>query len=330
MKRAQIDIKKTIKKRIELRHQKLVFLEKGNKTMNDRDIRRKQGDPTKPIPIPVGLVSREERRGGGRVLKIYNSYEIKDYGIYVKPEFVDYDVLIYISSYNRYEKVLRILNALYNQPTDYSFKIIFMNDGSDDKRYETIKYRKKFTDITFLKNIKNGGKKFYWKTINKVFGELKKYETYCIIQIDDDFLLCDGFINKLMNKFFELKEENNSYMGIRYHLGTFNKEDEIDNNYYDRNISFQAFDGGSLFDVQFMKLIKYQINEEVIDTYKNLNPHVWKTLNDFVRSFGIMIYTMKESLAFHDDDGISKMHPQFNGVRKIYTKNFTNNGKIDQ
>ena len=117
--------------------------------------------------------------------------------------------------------------------------------------------------------------------------------------------------------------ENNSYMGIRYHIGSFNANETTNNDYFDNNKRFQTFDGGSLFDTQFLKLIDYKIKEEIPDVTYNYNQsHVWGNLNNYVKKLGVLIYTLRESLALHNDGGTSKMHPEYGISRIIYSKNF--------
>jgi hypothetical protein len=242
------------------------------------------------------------------------AYPINDYGKYVKTENVDYDTIVYISTYNRYEKLINILNQLYSQKTKYSFKVILMNDGSTDERYNNIE--NKFPDVLYLKNDVNGGLDFYWKTINTIFQEIRKYCAHAVIQIDDDFILCNEFINRSMNKFFQIKEENNSYMGIRYHLTSFKENQVFDEGRFDAIKRFQDFDGGSIFDSQFLQLFNYELVPD------ENNSHLWYLLNALVKKFGVLVYTMRESLAYHTGNDDSKLNPEIRKAKKLYTINF--------
>ena len=122
MKSEKKSIKKQIKARIELSKQT---------KMGIRDKLRIGGIPSKPIHVK--LLTRMEMRMG--VNKESITYEIKDYGEYIKPENVDYDVLIYISSFNRYKNVKGLLTQLFTQKSKYTFKVILMNDGSENRWY---------------------------------------------------------------------------------------------------------------------------------------------------------------------------------------------------
>lgn len=290
--------KKIIKKRIEL-------------NMGIRDKLRASAKP-----INVNLMDRFYLRTGvQKRMPEPIIYTIKDYGKYIKPENVDFDAILYISSFNRYDKLLNILKQLDSQETRYSYKIIIMNDGSTDKRYKD--FKNIFPENIYLNNKVNGGQKYYWRTTNEIFNELKKYKTHAVIQIDDDFILCEDFINIIMDKFFEIKKENNSYMGIRYHSGSFDNDEIITEEYFDLKKRFQSFDGGSLFDSEFLKLFAYELNKE---KYQNI--HMWATLNGYLRKFGVLVYTFRKSLAFHNGNEDSKMYPQYRDIRNIHTKNF--------
>jgi hypothetical protein len=321
MKRTKISIKKQIEKKIEFRNKDVRFLDsRGHKKMDDLEALKKNP--------PVGSnFTRDQLRLTERTgidLNKTHYYPIKDYGQYIKPEIVDCDVIIYVSSYDRYEKLMKILSQLYTQKTIYSFKIIVMNDGSTDKRYKNIKMV--FPSTTVLTNKINGGKAFYWRTINRIFQTIKLFNTYAVIQIDDDFVLCNNFINKLMNEFFKLKEKNNSYMGIRYHIPIYKKNEVIDDTLFD--VAKNCFDGGSLFDIQFLKLIDYNINEIDPKVFKDSyqHSHVWSSLNDLVKKHGVQVYRTRESFAFHDGNEDSKMHPELRLKKKIYTGRFADDG----
>lgn len=325
MKRERLTAKQRIQKQIELRNAKLVFIDKrGDKKMNERDklrifgvgnSQKEKEAVAKHLLLNVDVVGNNSLKDN-TVINKYIPYEIKDYGRYLKPEVVDYDTMVYISSYERYEKLRNILNQLYTQKSEYSFKIIVMNDGSIDERYDEIK--KEFPEIIYLKNEINGGREFYLKTVNVIFNEIKKYKTLSVIQIDDDFILCENFINIIMNKFLELKEENNAYVGIRYHHHSY-REDEIrEEDYFDPTKRFQDFDGGSVFDVKFLELFNY----ELIPTGEKYMWHLWFVLNSLVRKFGVLVHTTRKSLAIHTGNDDSKLNSEARKKRKLYTVNF--------
>jgi len=314
MKREKKSIKKIIKKRIEISkmgvRDKFLITEKKHR------------------PIAVDLVSRNFVRTGIKRNSIkpnkhkpYKPHEIKNYGSYVKQPNVDYDTIIYVSSYNRYDKLFNILNQLFSQKSDYSFKVIVMDDGSTDEKYLNLKNI--FPNILYLKNEENGGVKNYLETINTIFKEIKKYKTHAVIQIDDDFILSTEFINRLLKKFFQLKEKNNSYMGIRYHHFSYSNGITYDNDYFNPEKRYQGFDGGSLYDIQFLQLFNY----ELIPKEEDKLWHMWYVINSLVKELGLLVYTSKNSFALHDGNDESKIHPEVRKIKKLYTCNFIDNEK---
>lgn len=328
MKKRKQTIKETIKKRNELREGiRYLKTSKGThntKNMGSAEERRKLRTVPgykKPILNKKNLGIPVDLRHGKNVKLPYKPYQIKDYGVYVKKENVDYDVVIYISSYNRYNKLERILNHLFTEETKYSFKIIVMNDGSTQYRYNKI--TKKFPEIIYLKNKKNNGKLLYWKTLNNIFNNIKEINTHAVIQIDDDFILCKNFLNKIVDLFFEIKEENNSFMLIKYHLGALDSPNIDENTHFNSDLKFQGVDGGTMFDINFLDLINFKLN----DTEKWMKyggSGVWNYLNDKIIEHGVCVYTTRKSLVYHDGNEDSKMHPDIRKIRKYYTINFIN------
>ena len=248
-------------------------------------------------------------------------YEVKDYGEYVKKEIVDYDVIICVASYNRYFFIENILNKLFTQKTKYRFKVILCNDGSDDIRY--LNLPKKYPEIDYLKNKENYGSDRYWVTINRLWGCASKYKSHCLIQIDDDFDICIDFLEILLNVFFKIKEENNCYMGIRYHYGMAvnGKRKYVYNSYYNPQKRFQGVDGGSLFDAQFMNMLEYKLPD--VTQYRSDGAGVWEYLNKMVVDLGVRIYTPRVSLAKHNGGDVSIMHPStYNICERPQTINY--------
>lgn len=240
---------------------------------------------------------------------------------YYPKENVDYDCIIIISSFERYNKLRNILEQLFSQETKYTFKVIILNDGSEDKNYNTL--QNEFTKIEYYENATNNGKDSYWKSINFLLKKAKQYKTHSIIQMDDDFILCKSFIDLLMDKFFEVKYEDNKYMAIRYHVGKLDTN-YVNEDYFDYTKRFQGVDGGTLFDTQFLDIIDYKI-ANLKDVNKNAGSGVWGYFNDIIKQLSVLVYTLRESLAFHNDEHQSKMHPDVRKKRKLYTINFIEN-----
>ena|ERR1035437_622018 len=300
MKGRRVDIKKTILKRIEDRHKQYVFIErrkekKTNIPMNDRDNLRIFGKSKLQLNFKNFLVP------------------------YNKKLIVDYDAVIIIASYNRYNKLIRILNQLHKQETKYKIKIIIYDDGSTDINYDNL--QKNFPEIDYIYNEINNGKYKYWETITTLFKKTSEYISHVVIQIDDDFILCNNFIDKLIDKFFEAKVINNKNVAIHYHISINDKR-----NWEMRN----GIDGGTLFDTSFLKEIKYLIDPISLNRWKlnsELSSGVWTQISEKIHKNELLTYKLEHSLVEHDGNEDSKMHPKLRITDKIFSKIFRNDSR---
>lgn len=322
--------KELVQKRIQHRHESVKFVEKKDNKMNERDKRRIFGDKTKPVPIlksPVNnSVPYRNRNNRRELLSTEIAVEENKYKLpleYQKKIDVDYDVVFCVSSYNRYEKIERILTQIFSQETKYTFKFILLNDGSTEPEYDNLKYL--FPDIIYIKNEIAGGKLNYWKTINKMWKVAEDINTHAIIQLDDDFILCKNFLNTLLDKFFEIKEINNDYVALTFHLYNFSETKPIEEFWFNEREVF--VDGGMLLDVQFMKMFNYELDEIEERVKKNgiIASFTWIRVSELLRKFRLKVFRFPYSLVFHDGNEDSKLHPVVRINKKIYTKNFIDN-----
>lgn len=311
-------IKRIIKKKIQIDNKKVTIL----------DNTKAREQPKKSLSTPTIMkaapsLSKKDRfvtRFGGNLSKF------KDYGKYVKEESVDYDVIITIASYNRFEKIDRILNQLFSQETKYKFKVILLNDGSDDLKYEELEY--KYGDIIYLKNDVPYGKVGYWKTINTIWEKAKQFKTHGIIQLDDDFILCEHFIDRLLDVFFQEKTNNNNYMVFSFHLYNFEKEKPLDEWWFNQDEVF--VDGGMLLDVQFLKKIDYKLNNIENRVTPKTSSYTWVRVKEYLEEFGMRVFRTKNSLVWHDGNDDSKHHPTIRPYKRVYTKNFIDQVNYEQ
>ncbi|MFW6243203.1 MAG: glycosyltransferase family 2 protein, partial [bacterium] len=215
--------------------------------MNNRDVRVKSrirqvyDNSTSNNKInlnkPINKINNNSDDNNKKITELKNDKHLRK-------EDIDYNAIIILPSYNRYNKLIKILEQLYTQKTKYTFLPIVINDGSNDIKYDQIP--NKFNNIKYIKNERNYGLKHYWKTFNKLLNEVKQCNADCIIQIDDDFILCDNFIDRLNDLFFSIKENDNNYIAIKYHLGVLGERKKINDNWFDKTKRFQDVDGGTL------------------------------------------------------------------------------------
>jgi len=197
MKRTKVDIKKTIKKRIEHRHNDNKYVQKGVK-MNDKTLRRIYGNK----PIPVELISRQERRMGQRIGIGIASSETIFYDInvsayprtsYIKTlesqlEVKPTKILFLISNYEREKMLVTLLDEIkaINSEQITADYIIF-----DDVSSYTL------DDPKFIINSEHRGKFNYWRTFDDMFK-------YCEQNYYDIYVFSPNDFHKYnMNKIIE-------------------------------------------------------------------------------------------------------------------------------
>ena len=323
MKKRKTDIKKTIQKKIELKQEQYKRYNTNVKKMGrdaERHAMRTGASPRKPV-IPVELVNssltndRMIARLGGKV-KTPELLDSKFLEPYEKRQVVDYDAVIIISSFNRFIKLNRILKQLHEQETKYKIKIIVCNDGSNDINYG--KLPKMYPEIDYYKNPENYGKHRYWMTITELFQKAAQYVSHVVIQIDDDFLLCNNFVDKLIDWFFMGKEVDNKNVATHYHLPAGHKK----RNWWGMPY---GIDGGAIFDTKFLAEINNSITPISGRRWAHspeLSSGVWKQVSEKIHKNGLCTYNLEYSLAQHDGNEDSKMNTSQRNRSPINTENF--------
>lgn len=239
--------------------------------------------------------------------------------IYLKEKFMEnnLDIVVCITSYNRFKMVKRLVDQLLIQQTTIKFKILLFNDGSTDENYNIFK---NYSDkLTYLHRDKNGGKSKYYQTINILWSELKKYNTKFLLQTDDDFILCPNFLNTLMEKYLDVKEKTPNISMLCPHTYSF-KKNMLKSDY--DSIS-NTGDGISLIDIDIIKKLNYSIKEPLKNVVNNgVSVGFWQQICDVVNKNNNKVFRLYNSLVFHDNTGGSVMHGDFRNHKFIFTQNF--------
>lgn len=219
-----------------------------------------------------------------------------------------FDVAIMISSYNRYVNLVHIINQINRQHSKYKYKLFIMNDGSTDLNYEKLE---SLENIILLKNETNNGKCKYWKTITDLFQATSHYKYDVLIQIDDDFKLCNNFIDHVMLMF---KEKGCDV--INYHIN------DLDSNKKRWGLDVWI-DGGVALSEKFMKMINYRIEKPSLYRWKNCEHRssgVWESLSEFISGTNVSMYKPSITLAVHRGNAESKMNGSLRKRNKINSK----------
>lgn len=231
-----------------------------------------------------------------------------------------YDVIIGIPTFNRIEKLKKLINSIYIQKSDFKYCIFIIDDGSDYKDEDFYIFNK-FSDMSIIRNIKNNGKKFYWETINNLFQEIRLYSFKYFIQIDDDFTICSNFINTTFNLFESNKKIKDSKLGaISLHL---NKKNDLYGNRWELGTSW--VDGGSIYNKDFLEDLDFKIEHIPLSRWKSndkLSSGVWSFVSKKLKELKYLVAKPNFSILYHDDDGISEMNNSLRKDLKINTYNF--------
>ncbi len=238
-------------------------------------------------------------------------------GGYVRNKNVDYEMIICISSFNRFDKLEKLLSQFYGQYTNYSFKIILLNDGSTDPNYATL--TKKYPKLEYHVNPENNGRKLYWYSVTQLWQAAKHYSSNMLMMIDDDFILGNNFINSVSSLFFHLKENNNSVVVIAPHLHSYNVNVLFMTWWYNTH----SCDGIAIIDRNFIEGFDHRlqpVSQEQLDAIKHA--HVWSQISDRIIEEGKISYKTKVSIAFHDGNDESKMGKDNPRKSKAHTQHY--------
>lgn len=304
-----------IKKKIEHRHEHSVFIGKSqnNVDMNLKDERRFQRVEPKP---DLSKLNRNDRRVG-------DYSKLKENNIYLKKESVDYDIIICIPSHDRYNKIVRVIKQFKSFNSKYSYLIVLLNDGSTDERYD--KLSSEFPEIIYLKNDIPNGKILHWYCYNQMWKILRDKTCHAVLQMDDDFIFCDDFLNKIVDLFFEKKEESNKYMAISPHLWSFNEHCDNESWWFKTNF----VDGIALIDYELIKYLDFELKPVDINVVsKPGSPvKVWSQISSAIKNYGGIIFRTPESLVYHDGNDDSKLHSDIrkNNCNGVYTQKYIGN-----
>jgi len=317
------NIKKTILKKIEDRRNQYIFIDKrkNNKSNMSDNISSNIKSHLDGINKNNRVNDRTRMRIGDNTVK--NNVNI-DYQVnkliennYKKKIFVDYDIVICIPSYDRYEKVKRLITQFYEQLTKYTFKIILLNDGSDDRQYDEL--YKLFPEIIYIKNEKPNGKILHWYCYSQMWEYLKNIECYTVLQMDDDFIICDNFLDTVTDIYFNEKLKNNNVLAIAPHLWSFNKISRHEIWWKSKNF----VDGIAMIDDNVIKYMNYEMKivDAIAISKVGAPVRAWTQISDAIKNIGGIVHRTENSLVYHDGNEDSKLHVGVRGNGKgVFTQ----------
>lgn len=235
----------------------------------------------------------------------------------LKKSDVDCDIIICIPSHNRYNKIKHLLTQFYSQPTKYSFKIVLLNDGSDEIKYDSIP--KKFKDLIYIKNPTPNGKALHWACYSQMWSVVKHLKFSYLLQMDDDFILCDNFLDKIVEHLILASQLDSRVIGIAPHLWSFsNYNENIEESWWKNN---NSIDGIGLFHSSILKDLNYSL-QPVSSTVSKIghSVQVWNQFRTYSERNNKIFARTSTSLVFHDGNDDSQLHTNFRNKKKIYSQ----------
>lgn len=233
-----------------------------------------------------------------------------------------YEVFISIASYNRYSYLTKILDDLFSQETKHSFFVCVLDDCSTDHRYQNLAQAYHDKPFQYIRNKNNNGKQKYWETITKLFKTAEQYNCKLLVQMDDDFKICDNFIDNVIEQ-WRLKA-NVMTAAMKYHRDARDKDGR---KVWGLN---DWVDGGSAFSYKFLEQIYFSINKIPVTRWmidKKLSSGVWEQVSKKINLLSMNIIKSDNSLVKHLDSDTSKMNPSARKVSNIKTQYFLNDIK---
>jgi hypothetical protein len=228
------------------------------------------------------------------------------------------NVIVVIFSYNRFDLLNRLLTQLNSQENKHNLTIIVSDDKSPDNRYLSL--NNLYEGLHIIRSETNNGKKGYWKTVNTVLEYIKNKDFDYLIQLDDDFEICDNFIDLVINFFDDIKNKTERLAAISLHLNS--TIDGIGNRW---GLGNSWVDGGAIYNLEAIKLLNYEIIEIKESRWKfnkTLSSGVWQQVSNRINRMGYIIAKPIYSFLNHNDLSLSEMNSNIRNTTPIHSYNF--------
>ncbi len=216
------------------------------------------------------------------------------------------EYLICITSYKRIEKLERLIYQIRQQS---NCSIIVFDDFSQDENYFFIE--KKHENIKVIHNEVNNGKKKYWKTINLILNEVKKYNFKDLIFLDDDMEISKNFFLKIE----EIKKNNKENIFIN--LFQFMPKH--------KNWGFDDWvDGNFLSPKKFWEEINWSLEKIDSSRFKNdiISSGVGEQISRKINNLKYKVFIPNFSLLKHNGNKDSKMNSTIREKNPLNTYRF--------
>lgn len=228
-------------------------------------------------------------------------------------------IFLSICTYDRSDILERLLTELFSQTTKYNFFVSIYDDNSTQDYSFLSNYND--TELHYYKSPVNNGKKLYYKNINhqlQLFKEKKTFDYF--LQVDDDFWICDNFIDNCVYHITKHTKENKNTLAMRIHKDHRSRRKVWGTKNW--------VDGGTMYKRKFLESVNYQIQpipSSRWDNNENLSSGVWEQLTRKMKTQKGVARNPRKSLVYHIGYNESKMNPEERKIRNIITNDFYGN-----
>lgn len=219
------------------------------------------------------------------------------------------DFLFLITTYNRYDLLVSVIERLEPQVKHLNYKIAIVDDCSNDDRYSTL--ITKFDNIIYHRNNKNNGRNNYYLTVNELFKISRNNESKYYVFLGDDILPSINFINhiysflntgvKIINQLINQKETYTNWGLTNWVDGCF-------------TITHDAY---SKINYDF---VESEIRKKFTET--NYGTGVYKAFSFRFKKYNLKVHYPKHSLVYHIGHTNSVMHQQKRKIEPIHSYSF--------
>jgi len=123
----------------------------------------------------------------------------------------EYDVFIYIKTYNRRSHIKALIKDIVSNTGDYRIGLKVYDDGSTHD-YSVVKKHLLNNKWDYVRFAKNNGKKRAWRVSNEIYKDAKRRNSKYFMILPDDIRLCSNFFNKAIGMWSSIPHANKAAM----------------------------------------------------------------------------------------------------------------------
>jgi FkbM family methyltransferase len=218
-------------------------------------------------------------------------------------------VLVLITTYNRPDLLVRLLNDIRENSEDFDLELLIYNDGSSCDYQVVLNFlRKHFRNkFHYIALSENGGKQGYWVLIDKLYKHCLRLKFDYAIQLPDDVSLVPGFFSRSINIYDKIDDDKKICLDILSSPGRVGKSEWTNQVVTTHHIGNIIIFKTGWVDMCFICTRKYfetlhftinPVNNRWVNKLNN-SSGVGKQISTRLVKDGYSIYQVKNSLVIH-------------------------------